>query len=99
MVRVEWNFLVIDSIGKEVERYRIEPPTKSYCEKNWMPILDMPFHYVKWTSPTEVVKVNPKKKEHQNPSILVEQEITFPRDIRGGSQVITVGKYSNSTYT
>lgn len=52
---------LISSGAKETERSRIEPPTKSYCEKNWMPILDMPFHYVKWTSPTEVVKVNTKK--------------------------------------
>ena len=82
----------IEAIGKEVDRYRIEPPTHSYCEKNWMPILDMPFHYVKWTSPTEVVKVNPKKGTSESIHI-VEQETTFPRDIRGGSQVITVGKY------
>jgi tetratricopeptide (TPR) repeat protein len=83
---------VIDSGSKEKERYRIEPPRKSYCEKNWMPILDMPFHYVKWTSPTEVVKVNPKKGTSES-IYIVEQDITFPRDIRGGSQVITVGKY------
>ena len=83
---------VIDSGSKETERYRIEPPRKSYCEKNWMPILDMPFHYVKWTSPTEVVKVNPKKGTSES-IYIVEQDTTFPRDIRGGSQVITVGKY------
>lgn len=74
--------------GKEVERHRIEPPTYSYCEKNWMPILDMPFHYVKWTNPTEVVKVDPKKGTSKTVCV-VEQDIIFPRDIRGGSQVIT----------
>jgi tetratricopeptide (TPR) repeat protein len=57
-----------------------------------MPILDMPFHYVKWTSPTEVVKVDPKKGTSKTVN-LVEQTITFPKDIRGGSQVITVGDY------
>jgi tetratricopeptide (TPR) repeat protein len=82
----------IDAGSKETERYRIEPPTKSYCEKNWMPILDMPFHYVKWTSPTEVVKVDPKTGTSKTVYI-IEQDITFPRDIRGGSQVITVGNY------
>jgi len=78
--------------AKETKRTRIEPPVKAYCEKNWMPILDMPFHYVKWTSPTEVVKVDPKKGTSKTVS-LVEQTITFPKDIRGGSQVITVGDY------
>jgi len=76
----------------ETDRYRIEPPTKSYCEKNWMPIVDMPNHYVKWTSPTEVVKVDPKKGTSKTMWIR-EQEVVFPRDIRGGSQVIKVGNY------
>ena len=46
----------------ELSRFRIPPPSnkKSYCEKNWMPILDLPYHYVKWSNPTEIVKVNPK---------------------------------------
>ena len=78
--------------NKEVSRSRIEPPTPSYCEKNWMPILDMPFHYVKWTSPTEVVKVDPASLTSTTET-LVEQTVKFPRDIRGGSQVITVGNY------
>ena len=44
----------------EVNRIRIPTPgnNDSYCEKNWMPILDQPFHFVKWTNPTEVVKFN-----------------------------------------
>jgi len=82
----------IESNSVETERYRIQPPTHSYCEKNWMPILDMPFHYVKWTNPTEVVKVDPKMGTSETVH-LVEQDVTFPRDIRGGSQVIPYGDY------
>ena len=83
----------IEDKGKETKRVRIEPPTKgSYCEKNWMPILDMPYHYVKWTSPTEVVKVDPIKGTSKTIA-LVEQKVKLPRDIRGGSQVITIGDY------
>jgi len=83
----------IDNKNKETKRVRIEPPTKgSYCEKNWMPILDLPYHYVKWTSPTEVVKVDPIKGISET-VFSVEQKIKFPRDIRGGSQVITIGNY------
>ena len=35
---------------KEISRVRIEAPNNpdSYCEKNWMPITDLPNHYVKW---------------------------------------------------
>lgn len=83
----------IDNKNKETKRVRIEPPTKgSYCEKNWMPILDLPYHYVKWTNPTEVVKVDPIKGISET-VFSVEQKIKFPRDIRGGSQVITIGNY------
>jgi predicted GH43/DUF377 family glycosyl hydrolase len=78
---------------KEVSRKRIESTDKnSYCEKNWMPILDIPYHYVKWTTPTEVVKYDSKKgvakKVH-----LVEQDVSFKRDIRGGSQVVKYKDY------
>ena len=73
---------------KEISRYRIEPPTKgSYCEKNWMPILDMPNHYVKWCTPTEIVKVNRKTGKSKTIK-LVEQDVKFKRDLRGGSQVV-----------
>lgn len=45
---------------KEIHRKRIEIPFgESYCEKNWFPILDMPFHFVKWSNPTEVVYSHP----------------------------------------
>lgn len=48
----------------EVSRFRIPPPKdpNSYCEKNWMPVIDKPFHFVKWCNPTEVVKVDPESK-------------------------------------
>lgn len=83
----------IEDKGKETKRVRIEPPTKgSYCEKNWMPVLDLPYHYVKWSSPTEVVKVDPIKGTSKTVA-LVEQKVKLPRDIRGGSQIITVGDY------
>lgn len=78
--------------GKEINRVRIEPPTPSYCEKNWMPIIDMPFHFVKWTNPTEIVKVDLSKKTSET-IILTYKKEGFPRDIRGGSQVIPYKNY------
>jgi hypothetical protein len=77
-----------DSV-KEISRFRIPPPNdpNSYCEKNWMPILDLPYHYIKWSNPTELVKVNEKSKECK--TIKTSEYVSLPRDIRGGSQVLT----------
>lgn len=73
---------------KEISRTRIEPPGAStYCEKNWMPVLDMPWHFVKWTNPTQVVKVNPKTGQSET-VFLGKSVIPNVRDFRGGSQVI-----------
>lgn len=84
---------IIDA--KEVARKRIEVPNPElnpYCEKNWMPITDMPYHYVKWTNPTEVVKVNPSTGASKQVA-LVKSDVPFTRDIRGGSQVIPYKGY------
>ena len=88
--------------GKEISRFRIEPPIdpNSYCEKNWMPILDMPYHFVKWTNPTEVVKVYPE--EGRSEQIHLGQYCDMPADLRGGSQVIPFGEgyltFNHETY-
>ena len=79
-------------VYSELARIRIEPPTPTYCEKNWMPILDMPYHYVKWTNPTEVVKVDIKTGTSET-VYLGTQILNLPRDIRGGSQVIPYKSY------
>ena len=76
----------------ETGRCRIQPPNDpdSYCEKNWMPVTNQPFTYVKWANPTEVVKVNPVTGESVS---VVQKDKVIPvnRDIRGGSQVIPYG--------
>jgi hypothetical protein len=76
-----------DSV-KEISRVRIEPPNNpnSYCEKNWMPVIDKPFHYVKWANPTELVKVDPTNGTSQ--TVHLSNTVDIPRDLRGGSQII-----------
>lgn len=73
---------------KEINRIRIELSTNldSYCEKNWMPILDMPFHYIKWSNPTELVNVDISKALSK--TVNISKNISLPRDLRGGSQVL-----------
>lgn len=79
---------------KEVSRVRLPAPDpdKTYCEKNWVPIVDKPFHFVKWTNPTEVVKVNLRKKTCETVHLDKDDVVTnIAGDLRGGSQVIPWG--------
>jgi hypothetical protein len=82
---------VRDDSVVETSRIRIQPPNdpNSYCEKNWMPILDRPFHFVKWSNPTEVVCLVESDGTTRTTSL--SKQIALPRDIRGGSQVIPWG--------
>jgi predicted GH43/DUF377 family glycosyl hydrolase len=87
--RMELSEIQVNKDGvKEISRVRIEPPNdpNSYCEKNWMPVIDKPFHYVKWANPTELVRVNPNAGTSQ--TVHVSSPISLPRDLRGGSQII-----------
>lgn len=86
--------------GVEISRVRIKAPNddSSYCEKNWMPILDWPYHYVKWCNPLEIVEVNPITGESK---VVISKEIDAKTenlnpngmDIRGSSQVIDYKGY------
>ncbi len=90
---------------KEVSRMRIEVNPGTYLEKNWMPILDMPYHYVRWSNPLEIIKVDPTNIIKQKVSegtidtitskTVINKSHTIPniRSIRGGSQVINYGEY------
>ena len=72
---------------KEISRERIEVPSQSYCEKNWMPIVDKPFHFVKWHSPLEVMKAEGTMAQQ----VALKQGIQPEKDQRGGSQLIRWG--------
>jgi hypothetical protein len=94
--RMEYSKIELDKTNwtaKEVQRVRIPPPidVNSYCEKNWMPILDMPYHFVKWAMPTEVVKANPDKSECEQ--VLTKSTPSVPTDQRGGTNIVSWGEY------
>lgn len=78
---------------KEVARHKIPAPGRnaSYCEKNWMPINDMPFHFVKWTNPTEVVYANIHDNSCATKILDESKRVQLPNDLRGSSQVIPWG--------
>jgi hypothetical protein len=57
-----------------------------------MPILDMPFHFVKWTNGTEIVRYN--IDTGTTDQVLVTNWKNFGTiDLRGGSQIIPFGEY------
>lgn len=94
--RMEYSEIDLDKerwIAKEVHRTRMPAPAPndSYCEKNHAPVLDMPYHFVKWTMPTEVVKSRPDIPSTN--TVFVKETPKAPKDQRGGSQVISWGDY------
>jgi hypothetical protein len=80
----------------EVSRYRIPGPLpdNEYCMKNCTPIEDKPFHLLKWTNPTALLKFDP----NGSPSEVIETGSYVPgfNDMRGGSQVL---KYKDGYIT
>jgi hypothetical protein len=92
--RIELSEVVFNDQASEISRIRLPAPlpNDSYCEKNWMPILDKPYQYVKWTNPTEVVKYDIINGITN--TVSMSQTYDFnTRDLRGGSQVIPYGDY------
>ena len=91
--RMELSEIVLKK-SKVLEKSRVRipapPPDSSYCEKNWMPVLDRPFHWVKWTNPTELVEFNPLSGRTET-RLLSDWRDIGAGDLRGGSQVIPFG--------
>lgn len=78
--------------AKEVSRMRIPAPDPdtSYCEKNWVPVLDKPYHFIKWASPVEVVRTYPELPARCE-QVSLRQGVVAPIDQRGGSQLVRWG--------
>jgi len=90
--RMELTKIALDKTNwtaREIDRKRIPAPApdNSYCEKNWMPVLDRPYHFVKWSSPVEVVEFDGT----QTKQVSVRQGIQPAKDQRGSSQIIRWG--------
>jgi hypothetical protein len=92
--RMEYTQIDLDKTNwtvREIHRKRIEAPApnESYCEKNWMPVADKPYTFVKWTLPTEVVYSHPHGEDTEQ--LFLRHSIVPPADQRGGSQIIKWG--------
>lgn len=82
------QFEMCEDTVKEISRYRIPgpPPDNEYCMKNCTPITDKPFHLLKWTNPTALMKFDPIEEDTEVFS--TTEYISGYNDMRGGSQVI-----------
>lgn len=94
--RMEYTQIEIDKeawTAKEVHRKRIPAPgnNTSYCEKNWYPVIDKPYHFIKWTMPTELVHSSPDTEGTEQ--LFVRETFPAPNDQRGSSQMIPWGNY------
>jgi hypothetical protein len=90
--RMELSKIELDKTNwtaTEIDRKRIPTPAPdtSYCEKNWMPVLDRPYQFVKWSSPVEVVEFDGT----QTRQVSLRQGVQPSKDQRGGSQLIRWG--------
>jgi hypothetical protein len=84
----------IDGEWREISRNPIPAPgdDSSYCEKNWMPILDMPYHFVKWCNPMQVVHYDIENRKTTNVYLDEGERKPYPKDFRGGSQVVRINE-------
>jgi len=92
--RMEYSRIELDKdswTAREVSRVRMPAPgdNTSYCEKNWVPVLDKPYHFIKWSSPVEVVESLPFREGTRQVSL--RQNLQPPADQRGGSQLVRWG--------
>jgi hypothetical protein len=93
--RMELSEIEIDMdsfTAKEISRLRIPAPgdDNSYCEKNWYPIQDKPYHFIKWTAPSELVRTYPDLPERCE-QVSHKNTLTPPTDQRGSSHLVRWG--------
>jgi hypothetical protein len=94
--RMELSEIELTESGpKEVSRARMPIPTdaESYCEKNWVPVLNKPFHFLKWTNPTEIVKFDTETKKTSTVYLNESKFLNGYPDLRGSSHVLSLGDY------
>jgi hypothetical protein len=90
--RMEFSELAVtEKAVKEIKRCRIEHPTDPnwYCEKNWMPVIDMPYHFIHFTNPAVLVKADLSTlRSERAREVCEEDKVEGLPFLRGGSHVI-----------
>lgn len=70
----------------EVSRKRMPSTAETYCEKNWMPVLDEPYTFVRTANPLEIVRFDPESGNTE--TVLTKGATGNIGFLRGSSQVI-----------
>lgn len=85
--RIEVSEIVIDD-KKVIEISRTQMPViegnYTFCEKNWMPLVDHPYNFVRWANPTQVVEYSDGRTLQK----VIGTEINLPRPLKGGTPII-----------
>lgn len=83
LCRLDDNFNEIDSVKLKA------PDENTYCVKNWMPVTDMPFHFIDTANPLRIVKADPETGDVEVVVQKDKQPILEGFDMpRGSSQCI-----------
>lgn len=80
-------------VVRELTRTRI-PTTgddSSYCEKNWMPLTDRDYTYVKWSNPTELVYWD--QDGNRTLSSVITSRLPNHLNVRGGTHAVRYKDY------
>lgn len=87
----------IDLDGNYRNEVVLDIEDEGFCEKNWMPIEDIPFHYVRWVNPFQIIRVDPRTGDCENVLYKEMPEHVYKDydgcQMRGSSQVIRVNDY------
>lgn len=87
----------VDLEGNYTNEVVLEKEGLDFCEKNWMPIEDMPFHYLRWVNPLHIIKVDPQTGVCEDVLYNEMPEHCYKDydgcQMRGSSQVIKVKDY------
>ena len=71
---------------------RFLPATKA-MPKDLLPIVDKPYHFVKWSNPTQVVHYDIEKGVTTDVTVKTSEErYPLQKDLRGGSQVVRINE-------
>ena len=66
-----------------------------------MPILDMPFHFVRWCNPLEIIKINPNNRSKQKVAKgiinIIDSEVVIKNDDKLNLPLGLRGRFTSNT--
>lgn len=93
--RMELSEIDESDLNVVIELNRTRIPTTgddtAYCEKNWMPVIDRPYTYVKWSNPTEIVYWD--HEGSRKLSSIVTSRLPGHQEVRGGTHAVPYKGY------